>query len=38
MSDTKKDIQKSGTLSNVIQEIKTSNCGCGCGCPPPIKK
>lgn len=36
MSDTKKDTKKSGTLSDVIKEIRT--CGCGCGCVPPIKK
>lgn len=37
MSDTKKD-KKKGTLSNVVRDSKTSDCGCGCGCVSEIKK
>lgn len=29
MSDEKQDTKKSGTLDNVVREIKTSGCGCG---------
>ena len=38
MAGAKEDSKKSGTLSKVVREIKTSVCDCGCGCVPLLDK